>query len=504
MSSQPRLVMRNIKKSFGGVPALQNGNLQVHAGQVHALMGANGAGKSTLMNILGGVFPHDSGDIIVEGETIKLRHARDATENGIAFVHQELTMMPSMSVAENIFIDEFPKQGFRIDFKTMHARAKQLLASVGCDVPTTVAVEQLSTGTRQLIEIARALKKAPKIVIFDEPTSSLSAAERTHLFKVIAQLKANGTAVVYISHFLDEVFQICDFVTVMRNGQTVSTCAVADSSVDEVLTLMLGDVAEEARLRPPTLSGASPLVSVQGLTRGSVLTNISFDLRPGEVVGLWGLLGSGRTELIRAMMGLDSIDAGSITFRTAEGAEKISPDQLRVRTGLVTEDRRGEGLVLPFSIARNITLPFSGSLAGRSGLIDEGAENELAQSLMKRLGVKANSPTQVVGTLSGGNQQKVVFARWLQMRPKLFILDEPTRGLDVGAKGEIMKLIIELAQSGVAVLMISSEPEEIMRVSDRYLILNRGRITGQLPGDASKAQLMQAVSTQSAEIGAVA
>ena len=479
MSEKFQLEMTNIKKSFGAVKAIESGSLFVRRGEVHALMGANGAGKSTMMNIIGGIFPHDSGDIIVKGREVIFRNPKDAIAHGIAFVHQELTMFPTLNVAENIFIDDYPKKGKFINKAKIHEESSRLLKRVGCHIDTHELVEQFSTGTRQLIEIARALKMEPDIVIFDEPTSSLSAAERKHLFRVIKTLKQAGTAIIYISHFMDEVFEISDTVTVMRNGVTVSSMPVGQTTITHTLGLMLGSVGESERVRPPCHFSGTPVVQVEGLNRSGVLRNINMSLRPGEIVGLWGLLGSGRTELVRSLMGLDPIDGGKLLFSQNGSLQRIKPSQLRKFTGLVTEDRRGEGLILPFSIEDN-----------------RRKISETADKFIERLKIKCHSASQPVEKLSGGNQQKVVFARWLIETLPFFILDEPTRGLDVGAKGEIMKLIVELAECGVAILIISSEPEEIMRVSDRYYVIQRGEITGELPGDSSRDRLMESLSVQ--------
>jgi ABC-type sugar transport system ATPase subunit len=461
-------------------------------------MGANGAGKSTMMNILGGIIPLDEGTIAIDGAQVVLRHARDAASHGIAFVHQELTMLPTMTAAENVFIDDFPTRLGKIDRKSMRTRCEELLRQVGCNVSPDASVERLSTGDRQMLEIARALKSNPRIVILDEPTSSLSRPERERLFDVVRKLKAMGTAVVYITHFLDEVFTICDAVTVMRNGRTVSSTKIQDTTPSAVLREMLGEIAATQRLRDPYLSSAAPRLTVRNLSRERVLENVSLSLRPGEIVGLWGLLGSGRSELVRALMGLDPIDRGDLELNHDGGPRRVSPDDLRRITGLVTEDRRGEGLVLPFSVAENISLPQLKKMRSKFGLVDRASETSLAATLIKRLGVKANSPGQPVGTLSGGNQQKVVFARWLPLKPELFILDEPTRGLDTGAKDEILRLTVDLAKDGAAILFISSELEEIMRVADRYLVINRGQITQELPGLASKDDLMESISTRPA------
>jgi ABC-type sugar transport system ATPase subunit len=502
MTENVRLRMRNIRKSFRGIPALSDGNLLVAAGEVHALMGANGAGKSTMMNILGGVLAPDGGEIEVEGRVAAIRSTQDALRNGIAFVHQELTMVPSMTVAENVFIDVMLTKGGLLDYTAMNARAAELLAIVGADLEPEEVVETLSTGERQLIEIARALKTSPSIVILDEPTSSLSAPERERLFAVIAGLKARGTSVIFISHFLEEVFRVCDRVTVMRNGATVSTGVIADTTPGAVVHGMLGSTHDSERIRPPR-PGSAPFLSVEGLHGGPMVENATFSLARGEIVGIWGLLGSGRTELVRTLMGLDPMRSGRIRVADGGTLRDIAPTALRMRCGFVTEDRREEGLILPFGIDANITLPGLGGFRAGPGRMDGKREVSVAQDLIKRLGIKAAAHDQPAGTLSGGNQQKVVFARWLQLRPEFYILDEPTRGLDTGAKGEILKLAVALAEEGASILMISSELEEIMRVADRYLILNRGRITGELPGDVDRTALMDAVS-QTSDARAVA
>lgn len=495
MTMSPCLEMSRITKAFGGASAIADGHLILNAGEVHAVMGANGAGKSTMMNILGGVIAKDSGTITIDGRSVELGTAQRAAALGIAFVHQELTTMPTLSVAENIFIGGFPKRGPFIDRRKMIADAKALLERVGCNVDPLALVERLSTGDRQLVEIARAIRSKPRIIIFDEPTSSLSGPEREKLFAVIGKLRADGAAIVFISHFLDEVFRVCDRITVMRNGGTVGSYRTTETDMHTIVSQMLGTVAASERVRLPVTATASPNLSARGISSGVLVDNVSLEMRPGEIVGLWGLLGSGRTELVRALMGLDPLSAGTLEVADAEGhLKKARPEELRQRTGLVTEDRRKEGVVLPFTIAENIALPNIGSVSNAFGFIDRKREQDLAGRLSTELGIKSTSVRQTAGTLSGGNQQKVVFAKWLPMKPQFFILDEPTRGLDTGAKAEILKLTVRLAEEGASILFISSELEELMRVADRYLVVNRGRITHELPGFASHEELMQAVS----------
>jgi ABC-type sugar transport system ATPase subunit len=494
MTADIVLRMDSITKSFGSIPAIAHADLEARSGEAIALMGANGAGKSTLMNILGGVVASDRGRISIDGVDVTLRSPRDATHHGIAFVHQELTMFPTMSVAENIFIDEMPTSGWFIRSSEMIRQAQVLLARLGCEISPATPVEQLSIGDRQLVEIARALRHRARIVIFDEPTSSLSGPERDRLFAVIESLKAEGVAIIYITHFLDEIFTVCERISIMRNGETVWSSAMSEVDASAVVHLMLGISETEGRIREPVAVPADALMSVTGLSRQDALHDVSFSLRKGEIVGLWGLLGSGRTELLRALIGLDPTDAGQIRWREGAVEADITSEQLRTHVGIVTEDRRGEGILLPLSVAQNIALPNLRSLLNRWRLVSLAGEGTLAAAMIKRLQIKVSSAEQSVGTLSGGNQQKVVFGRWLATNPRLFLLDEPTRGLDVSAKAEIMKLIVELAEQGCSCLIVSSELEELMRVCDRYLIIRRGRLIGELHGSATSAELMQSIS----------
>ncbi len=498
MSGRPKLLMSGITKRFAGAIALDEASLSVRAGEAHALVGANGAGKSTLMNVLAGLVRRDAGAIAIDGASVEFHGPREARREGIGVVHQELNMLLSMSVAENVLIDELPTRRGLVDRAALRGRAKSLLDRLGCRFGVDEVVETLSIGDRQMVEVARALSGEPKILIFDEPTSSLSGRERQRLFEVIASLKGSGVAIVYITHFLHEIFEVCDRVTVMRNGRTVATSALAETSPAEVVRQMLGSVELQDRLRPMRPAGGPALLEVRDLTREGALDHVSFELRPGEIVGLWGLLGSGRTEVLRALVGLDPVDGGRVRLRRGGELSEIAPGRLQAEVGFVTEDRRGEGLLLPLSVTSNISFANLRRLTRRTGLIDRARERSFAQGFVDRLHVKIASLAQPVRTLSGGNQQKVVFARWLGTGAQLFLLDEPTRGLDVNAKSEILRLTAELATAGAGVLLVLSELEELMRVCDRYLVLHRGRIVGELPGDAGEERLMRAVSEGSA------
>ncbi len=491
----PYLRMQGVTKRFPGVAALRRVDLDAYAGEAVALMGANGAGKSTLMNILGGVTDRDAGEIAIDGQPVDLRSPIESLDRGIAFVYQELSSLPTMTIAENVFADGLPQRYGRVDFAEAERRTGEILRRLGSKLDPRTPVSALNTGDRQLVEIARALRRNPRILIFDEPTSSLSHRERQRLFEVIRGLKQDGAAVIYITHFVDEIFSVCERITVMRNGESVFHGDIGSVTPRDVVHQMMGAVENEVRLAPYRDKESETVLEVEALSRGDELHDIGFTLRAGEIVGVWGLLGSGRTELVRAMVGLDPIDSGRLRWRNGRGRlEEISPGALHAHAGLVTEDRRGEGLFLPLSTAENSVLPSLRRIAGFAGIVDRRKQKTIAGEMIRRLGIKVTGDDQKAATLSGGNQQKVVFARWLATAPKLFLLDEPTRGLDVGAKTEILKLILELAAADTAVLLISSEIEELTRICDRYLIMSQGRIVGELPATASQQDLLAAVS----------
>jgi ABC-type sugar transport system ATPase subunit len=485
--------MRAISKAFPGVVALDRAELTAYFGRVTALMGANGAGKSTLMNILGGIVARDSGEIIVGGQEAALRTPIESLQVGIGFVQQELNSLPTMSISENIFIDAFPLKFGGIDYKECNRRSQVLLQRLGAKLDPSATVGELSVGDRQLVEIARALRRDPKLLIFDEPTSSLSRPERERLFEVIRGLRTEGVAIIYISHFLDEIFEISDDLVVMRNGRTVFSGEIGSLNEQELVRHMMGARENEAPLQKRRPAGATELLRIEGLSRGDALKDVTLTLKAGEVVGLWGLLGAGRTELLRAIVGLDPIDKGVLTWSQAGRTIAIRPAQVYRRAGFVTEDRRGEGLFLGMSVGDNIVMPNLRDIS-RLGLVRGNEQRRAAGAMITRLGIKVSAQEQKVSTLSGGNQQKVVFARWLASAPKLLLLDEPTRGLDVDAKTEILRLVNELADAGTAVLLVSSELEELTRACDRYLVIIRGQIVAELPAGATREELVNALS----------
>lgn len=492
--TQPYLSMKGITKQFPGVQALKEVTIDAYAGEALALIGANGAGKSTLMNVLGGVIRADSGEISIGGQTANIHSPLEATAAGIAFVHQEMAMLPTLTVAENMFIASFPSRAQLIDRKTMNERCDQVLRRLGCDFTPATEVQHLSTGDQQMVEFGRALLGKPSIIILDEPTSSLTSREKARLFEVIRSLKTDGVTIIYITHFLDEVFDICERAVVLRGGETVGGGLMQDLTTDAIVRMIIGDINVEAHGKPKLAANAEPALRVSGLQRAGVLQDISFTLHRGEVLGLWGLLGSGRTELARAIVGLDPIDSGAVEVGHHGSLRRVRGTEAQQWIGLITEDRRNEGLLLPMSVKQNISLANLPGLASRWGLVNNTTETRLADELVNRLNIKISRLTQAVRTLSGGNQQKVVVGRWLEVSPPIFIMDEPTRGLDVGAKAEIRNIILELAEAGTAVLVILSEIEEMMALGQRYLVMNRGRVVTEMAGDARKEDLMAAAA----------
>ncbi len=492
--AEPYLQMIGITKQFPGVRALSNVSLAAYAGEAHALIGANGAGKSTLMNILGGVIRADAGEIRIGGKPVAIHSPLDATANGIAFVHQEMAMLPTMTVAENMHIASFPTRLGWVDRNTMVERTRPILRRLGCQFSPDTQVQHLSTGDRQMVEIARALLSHPSIIIFDEPTSSLTSREKARLFDVIRGLKAEGVTIIYITHFLDEVFQICERATVLRGGEMVGSGVMQELKPEQIVHMMIGDLGVEVHQKALKANLGEPVLRVTRLNREGVLKDISFILHRGEVLGLWGLLGSGRTEVARAIIGLDPIDSGQIEIHDGKTLRVVRPSEAQRWIGMLTEDRRDEGLLLPMSVKQNMSLANLRGLASRWMLIRDDEETRQASRLVKRLNIIISNLRQPVRTLSGGNQQKVVVGRWLQVSPPIFIMDEPTRGLDVGAKAEIRNIILELAEAGNAILVISSEIDEMIALCQRYLVMNRGQIVKELPGSATRNELMAAAA----------
>jgi rhamnose transport system ATP-binding protein len=471
--------LRDVAKSYGAVRALHDGNLSLRAGEVRALMGENGAGKSTLVKVLGGVVRRDAGDVLVDGTSVDFHSPHDARDAGIAVIYQEPTLFPDLSVAENVVMGYHPLGALkRIDRRAMHRQVQGLLDRLGVRLDPERPVRGLSIADQQIVEIAKALSFDARVLIMDEPTAALSGPEVERLFGVVRTLREQGSAVLFISHRLEEVFTICDSVTVMRDGAVVHDAPIAEMTPDDLVKRMVG--RELTALFPKQdATVGEPVLAVHRLTREGVFFDISFDVRAGEIVALAGLVGAGRSEVARAIFGIDRADAGHVDVSGRRLAAGRPLAAMRAGIGFVPEDRRQQGLVMDLSIARNTALTRMRALS-RGGLISSGAENGLAREWAARLQLKFHRLEDSVGTLSGGNQQKVVLGKWLATDPKVLIVDEPTRGIDVGTKAEVHRLMSELAGQGVAVLMISSELPEVLGMADRVLVMHEGRLTGEL------------------------
>jgi len=477
------LSLTGISKGFPGVQALSDVSFSLAAGEVHALMGENGAGKSTLIKILCGVQPPDSGKILIDGKPVTVGSPVEARALGIAPVHQELHLEPYLSVAENIFLGCQPRTRFgTIDWKGMVAAARGILDELGVGLDATAEVGRLSIAERQVVAIARAVSTRARIMIFDEPTSSLTRRETELLLSLIRRLRDQGIGIVYVSHRMEEIFDLCDRVTVFRDGRYVSTGRVAETSLDQLIRAIVGRDITALPMKATATPGKT-LLDVRGLSKKGLLHDIGFSLRSGEIVGLSGLVGSGRTELARTIFGDITPDSGEILVDGTPVARGGPRAAIAAGIGLVPEDRKDQGLVVDLSVMANVGMPSFGVL-GRFGVLSRRRERRLAEDYVKRLAIRTPTVGQKAMFLSGGNQQRVVIAKWLATRPKVLIVDEPTRGVDVGAKSEIHALLRSLASEGMAILMISSDLPEVLAVSDRILVMNNGRISGELSGDA--------------------
>jgi rhamnose transport system ATP-binding protein len=497
----PLVELRDATKSYGAVRALRDGNLALRPGEVRALVGENGAGKSTLVKVLGGVVRRDGGEMLVDGELVDFHSPHDARDAGIAVIYQEPTLFPDLSIAENVVMGYHPVGSFkRIDRRAMHAQVQGLLDRLGVRLESDRPVRGLSIADQQIVEIAKALSFDARMLIMDEPTAALSGPEVERLFSVVRNLREHRAAVLFISHRLEEVFAICDTATVMRDGAVVHDAEIASMTPDDMVKRMVG--RELGALFPKQDAAIGEAVlKVHRLTREGVFFDISFDVRAGEIVALAGLVGAGRSEVARAIFGIDKPDVGHVEVdgRRLPPARPLAA--MRAGIGFVPEDRRQQGLVMDLSIARNATMTRTGSLS-RMGLIRGVAENRLAREWATRLQLKFHRLDDPAGFLSGGNQQKVVLAKWLATEPKVLILDEPTRGIDVGTKAEVHRLMSELAGRGLAVLMISSELPEVLGMADRVLVMHEGRLTGELTRDeADEESVIRAATGQMAAAG---
>jgi ribose transport system ATP-binding protein len=487
----PLLRMNGITKRFPGVSALQNVNFEVLRGEVHALLGENGAGKSTLMKILSGIYQCDAGEIIFRGVPVNFRTPRQAQDTGIVTIHQELNLIPYLSVTENIFLGSEIERGLKLlNWREMHFRARALLQRLHMDVDPRTPISELGVAQQQMVEVAKALHHKADLIVMDEPTSALSLREIDDLFAIIRQLKDNNVAMVYISHHLDEAFEISDRITVLRDGRHITTEPTNAMNMERLIQTMVGRDLSDQFPKEQVPHGAEVL-RVENLTQAKRFRNISFSLHAGEVLGIAGLVGAGRTELVRALFGADPIDSGYIFIDGQPVTIRNPQDAIRYGIGLLTEDRKRQGLILGMSVRENTTLSVLSALTS-SIFTNRAKENDVTQGYINSMAIKTPTQDQLVVNLSGGTQQKVVLAKWMATQPRILIFDEPTRGIDVGAKVEIYKLINSLAKQGVGIIMVSSELPEVIGMSDRVMVIREGQVTGILTrGETTQERIME-------------
>jgi inositol transport system ATP-binding protein len=500
------LVIRGLTKRFPGVLALDDVSLTVKRGEVHGLLGENGAGKSTLIKMLSGAYHPDGGTILFEGRPVTIENPVASRQLGIVTIYQEFTLVPSLSIAENVFIGREHGRGGLIAWGEMRRQTRRLTDQLGVDLDPTTLVRDLSVAEQQLVEIARALSVQSRLIIMDEPTSALSEHEVQRLFGIIRDLKAQGISVIFVSHRLEEVKTICDRITVLRDGRNAGEADVADVTENDIIRMMVGRDIDDQYSHAPRGRGREVL-RVTGLSRrgnvrdpsATVLEDISFAVYEGEILGIAGLVGAGRTELARAIFGADARNSGTIAIDGVPVEIRSPADAIHHGIGLVPEDRKQQGLFLVMAVRENLSMAALGALTGPGGFIRRGQERALVTEYPRKLNIRMASAEQRIVNLSGGNQQKVIIARWLAPKPRVLIVDEPTRGIDVGAKAEVHGLLHQLAEQGIAVIMISSGLPEILGMSDRILTMREGRITGEIQrADATEETLMRLMTLEQA------
>jgi len=490
------LELRGVAKSFGAVVALSSGSLRLENGSIHALIGENGAGKSTIVKIIAGLYQRDSGEFLLDGESTEFSSTAQSKAAGIAVIYQEPTLFPDLSVTENIFMGRQPTRSLgRIDRRLMREEAVGLFRRLGVRIDPDRPTLGLSIADQQIIEIAKAISLDARVLVMDEPTAALSGVEVERLFAVARSLRDEGRALMFISHRFDEVFDLCDTVTVMRDGEYIATSPIAETTVDELVRRMVGRDVTNLFPKEAAPLGDDVLV-VKNLSQPGVFHDVDFTVRAGEIVALAGLVGAGRSEIARAVFGVDPYSTGTVAINGKRVPRRNPGASMQLGLALVPEDRRKQGLVLESSVARNTTMAIQRTLS-RFGLLLSSRENEAARQWASRLEVKTAALDTEVGTLSGGNQQKVVLAKWLATKPSVLIIDEPTRGIDVGTKAEVHRLLSELAGTGLAILMISSELPEVLGMADRVLVVREGRITADIARADATAESVMLAATQS-------
>jgi inositol transport system ATP-binding protein len=503
----PLLAMKGISKSFPGVRALEGVDFSVAPGEIHALLGENGAGKSTLLKILAGAQPADQGTIEINGERTTLLAPHDAQQRGIVTIYQEFTLAPNMSIADNVFVGREPGGAIFIDRTELEAKTSELTRRLGLERNVRTLVRDLSVAEQQMVEIARALSMQSKLIVMDEPTSALSRAEVEKLFRIVLGLKQAGISTIFVTHRLEEVFEICDGYTVLRDGRNAGAGRVAETSIEGIIRLMVGRELNALQAHRADSQFGAVALKAENIVRlrkptephAIELRNVSFEVRRGEILGLAGLVGAGRTETARAIFGADPFDSGRVLV-DGQAVDIRSPqDAIRHGIGLVPEDRKQQALFLALAIKTNLSIAVLHRISGSFAFLSGEKERRLVEEYRKKLNIRMASADQLVGNLSGGNQQKVVLARWLALGPKVLIVDEPTRGIDVGAKVEVHNLLFEMANAGIAVVVISSELPEILAVSDRIVTMREGIVTGEIARDAADQEKLMTMMTLSVD-----
>lgn len=489
-----QIEMRGIDKSFGGNAVLKDAGFLLDHGEIHALMGENGAGKSTLMKILTGVYTRDAGTVLVDGQEVCYKNPQEAERAGIVFIHQELNVLFDLTVEENMFLGKEIKKGFGVcDKKAMRQEVKKILDRLGVEIDPGQRMNELSVGQQQMIEIAKALMVDAQVIIMDEPTAALTQSETTVLFQVVNSLREKGVSIVYISHRMEEIFELCDRITVLRDGSYIGTKEIKKTDMNDVVKMMIGrEIGERYPVRDVKIGDVA--FEVKGLTCPGVFQNVSFQVHAGEVLGVSGLMGAGRTEIMQAIFGNMPHVSGEIYLNGKQIVNRNPQEAMKNGIGFITEDRKVEGLMLEESIMKNISIANLGRISSY-GVLKKESEDGLVKRGIEELHIKCFGPQHECNNLSGGNQQKVVFAKWIYTEPKILILDEPTRGVDIGAKKEIYSIINDLAEKGVAIIMVSSELPEVLGMSDRVMVVHEGRVTGMLMKEEANQENIMILAT---------